>query len=333
MSTCEALGMQRREPEAAGPDVEFVLVVEAGALEHQARLLCESIRLHGGCYRNARIAAVSPTADRRPSRDFAVFSHRHAIDYLELSLRIECPEYRTTNRIYAAAERADRSRADVLVVVDSDTLFLREPDLRLDGADVAVRPVDVKGMCTAGEGDPFDRYWRSLCDLGGIDYERLPFVMPTIDDRPVKASYNGGLVVVRRSTGILQQAADLFGRSVRAGLRPRALGQDAVFASTGFVGQIASAYWGSSQAALSVAIWGATDRVRILEPTYNVPIHVWDQLLARHPTLPLRHPVHVHYHRLCSPGHEHANPLLDGRLPLSAEIGAWIRSRVPFPQI
>ena len=68
-------------------------------------------------------------------------------------------------------------------------------------------------------------------------------------------------MVVRRGTGFPQKAADLFGRSVRAGLCPR------------YVGKIASAFWGSSQATLSVAIWSVTDRVRILEPTYNVPLH------------------------------------------------------------
>jgi hypothetical protein len=316
----------------AVPTIEFVLVVEAGDLEQQARLLCESIRLHGGCYRDARISAVSPTPGRRPSREFAGFAERHAVDYLERSLPMECPEYRTTNRIYAAAERADWSTAEVLVVIDSDTVFLREPDFRLDDTDVALRPVDVKGMCTAGPGDPYDPYWRRLCDLGGIDYERLPFVTPAIDDQRVRASYNGGLVIVRRRSGILQKAADLFGRSVRAGLRPRALGEASVFASTGFVGEIASAFWGSSQATLSVAIWGATDRVRILEPSYNVPIHLWDRWRARHPNLRSENLVHVHYHSLCSPDHARSNPLLDGRLPLSPDVGAWIRSRVPFPQ-
>ena len=311
-------------------DVEFVLVVEAGALEHQSRLLCESIRANGGRYREAPITAVSPIPERRPSREFGAFAERHAIEYLERSLQTEVPEYRTTNRIYAAAERADRSAAEVLVIIDSDTIFLREPDLRLEDTDVALRPVDVKGMCTTGEGDACDPYWRDLCDLGGLEYGRLPFVTPTLDDRPIKASYNGGLVIVRRSSGILQKAAELFGRSVRAGLRPRDR-EHAVYASTGFVGDIASAYWGSAQATLSVAMWGMTDRVRILEPTYNVPLHAWDDWRARHPNVPFADLVHVHYHWLCAPDHVRANPLLDGRLPLAPEVGDWLRSRVPFP--
>src|SRR5262249_5068786 len=154
--------------------VEFVLVVEGGALEPQARVLCESIRVHAGRYRDARISAISPTPDRRPSPAFAAFAAAYHVDYRELALPVECPEYRTSNRVYAAAWCAERSSADVIVVLDTDTVFLREPGLGLDAADVAVRPVDVKGMCTAGPGDPFDGYWQRLCALGGLDYDRLP---------------------------------------------------------------------------------------------------------------------------------------------------------------
>ena len=314
----------------ATPDVEFVLVVEAGILEQQARLLCESLRAHTGRYRDAPIVAMAPRKERRPSQDFIAFAECNEIAYCDRTLEIECPEYGTSHRVFAAADRAERSDAAVLVILDSDTLFLREPDFALDGADVAVRPVDVKGRCTIGAGDPFDPYWRRLCSLGGLTYERLPFVTPTVDDRPVRASYNGGLVVVRRETGILQAAADLFGRSVRAGMSPHAVGESNVFASTGYVGDVASAYWGSSQAALAIAIWSATDRVRLLDPTYNVPLHVWDAWRARHPSVPLEDLVHVHYHWLCTPGYEAANPMLDGRLPFAPELGAWIRSRVPF---
>jgi hypothetical protein len=323
---CQATGSS----EPIVPRVEFVLVVEAGGLEQQATLLCESIRLHAGRYRQAPIVAVSPDPERRPSRGFESFAERHAVEYQAFSLTVECAAYRPANRIFAGAERACRSTADILIVCDSDTLFLREPDFSLDGMDVAVRPVDVKGICPWGADDPFASYWRSLCRLAGVDYERLPCVVPTVEERPVKASYNAGLVVVRRDTGILQKTAELFGRGVRAGLRPRTIGQERVTASTGFVGEIASAYWGTSQAALSLAIWSSTDRVRTLPPTYNVPLHIWEALLAQHPALPLHDLIHVHYHWLGRPGFEAANPLLDGRLPLTANANEWIGARMPF---
>ena len=45
-------------------------------------------------------------------------------------------------------------RRIVSFFMDSDTVLLSEPDLELLEAEVAARPVDVKGMCTSGIGDP-----------------------------------------------------------------------------------------------------------------------------------------------------------------------------------
>lgn len=320
-----------RPASPVAPSVELMLLVEAGALEYQATLLCESLRTFGGRYQNAPICAISPRPSRRPSREFARFAAEHAVEYLELALPNSCPEYGSANRIYASAHRAAHGQTEILVVVDSDTVFLREPDFSLDGADVAARPVDVKGICTTGPNDPFDPYWRRLCRLGGIDYERLPFVTATVDGERIKASYNGGLVAVRRRTGILEKAAELFDRSVKAGLRPYEKRAPSVFSSTGYVGDTASGWWGTSQSTLSVAIWGTTERVRILEPSYNVPLHSWDRFQSRHPALPLESLVHVHYHWLCSPGFERANPLLNGRVPLPQGLATWLGARVPFP--
>ncbi|OPH53089.1 hypothetical protein BC351_31920 [Paenibacillus ferrarius] len=44
-----------------------------------------------------------------------------------------------------------------------------------------------------------------------------PYVVFTVNRQTVKASYNGGLVVVRRSCNIFQRAADYFLKSVEAG--------------------------------------------------------------------------------------------------------------------
>jgi hypothetical protein len=308
-----------------------MLLVEAGSLEYQAMLLCESLRTFGGRYRHMPICAISPRPSRRPSPAFARFADAHAVEYLELALPSACEEYAATYRIYASAYRATRSTSDVLVVVDSDTLFLREPDFLLDGADVMARPVDVKGICTTGPDDPFDLYWRRLCQLGGLDHERLPFVDATVDGARVKASYNGGLVAVRRHTEVFEHAADLFDRAVHAGLRPHANHAPSVFASTGYVGDTASAWWGTSQSTLSVAIWRTTARVRLFEPGYNVPLHSWDQFQSRHQTLPFEGLIHLHYHWLCAPGSGRPNPLLDGRLPLPDRLAAWLGARIPFP--
>ena len=149
-------------------------------------------------------------------------------------------------------------------------------------------------------------------------------------DHRIRASYNGGLIVVRTASGILGAWADLFSRSVAAGLKPRRGSNINVFASTGFVGHEASEYWGSNQAALALAIWSTTTRVCQYPDAYNVPLHQ----VIKHPELtprlrasPL---VHVHYHWLFT------EPYYERALAALRNLGAgpdrldWLTARLPL---
>jgi hypothetical protein len=219
------------------------------------------------------------------------------VEYVEEPLNRACPEYGSANRVFTAAWAEQRLRSDWIVVLDSDTVFLEELELPA-GADVAVRPVDSKGSATEGPADPFDDYWARLAELQGVRLDLLPFVRTTDRRHSIRASYNGGLIVVRRERGILGRWADLFSRSVAADLKPWRGRNLNVFASTGFVGHEASEYWGSNQAAVALAIWSTTSCVFHYPEAYNVPLH----LLMEHPELetgPRTSPlVHVHYHWL-----------------------------------
>jgi hypothetical protein len=155
-------------------------------------------------------------------------------------------------------------------------------------------------------------------------------VETTIDERCVRASYNGGLLTVRRAHGILRKAADLFARSIAAGLRPwKDSGHD-VFASTGFVGKVASEYWGSGQAATAVALWSTTTRVNVYPETYNVPLHSVTEnprLVERLQTSPV---VHVHYHWLfMDPYAPRALDLLR-HLRIEEDRVEWLAQRTPI---
>jgi hypothetical protein len=307
--------------------VTFVLCIEDNAIRAQALLLCESIRRFGGRFRTAPIVAVSPRRGLGVGR-----ATRHALDaigveYVDEPLNDICPEYGSANRVFAAAWVESRARSTWIVVLDSDTIFVDEPELP-GGADVAVRPVDAKGSTTTGPGDPYEDYWRRLAALQHVAIECLPFVATTDGSHRVRASYNGGLVVVRRERGILTAWADLFARSVRAGLKPSPGSDLNVHASTGYVGSAASEYWGSNQAALALAIWSTTNRVHEYPDTYNVPLHL---IMAR-PDLRRRLPplVHVHYHWVFTGAH------YESALAALRDLGAasdrldWLTTRLPI---
>ena len=308
--------------------VTFVLCIENNAIRAQALLLCESIRRFAGRHRDAPIVAVSPRPGKGVTGETLRRLEALGVDYVEEPLNLACPEYGSANRVFAAAWAEAHARSEWVVVLDSDTVFLGEPELPAE-ADVAVRPVDVKGSASAGPGDPFEDYWQRLAALEGVPLDTLPFVSTTVCGSRVRASYNGGLVAVRRERGILGAWADLFARSVAAGLRPwRGHGLD-VYASTGLVGPAASEYWGSNQAAAAVAIWSRTRRVVHFPEAYNVPLHLVlerPDLRAR-PRGPL---VHVHYHWLFAEPHPAA------ALAALRDMGAgpdrlrWLDERLPL---
>jgi len=311
----------------------FVLCIEDTGIREQALLLCQSIRAFGGAQAASPILAVAPRAGRGVDRKTRAALASLDVEYAEVALNDVCPEYASANRVVAAAWAEARVSTEWIVVLDSDTVLLDRLPLPPD-ADVALRPVDSKGSASAGPDDPFDSYWQALAALEPVDLEALPFVATTDGRHRVRASYNGGLVAARRSAGLLTRWADLFARSVAAGLRPWRGRAENVHASTGYVGLAASEYWGSNQAALAVAAWSAGLRIVDYPETCNVPLHLLaqraDLVEARAGRIPLATPIHVHYHWMfTAPYHRTACDTLR-RLAVPADRLAWLEARLPI---
>jgi hypothetical protein len=305
--------------------VEFALLVESGALEAQALLLVESLRRFGGRHAGARVTVVSPRRSRRPSRTTIRSLRRHGAEYLPLDLSGACPVYPTSWRVHALARLERRPGPDVIVQLDSDTVFLGDVGPLCVGAPATARPVDVKGMGTTGPGDNFERYWSALCGLAGVDLETMPFVSTSVEGIPIRATHNAGFVAARRATGLFARADELFRRSVEADLRPHAGSGLNILAGTGEVGPAGSEWWGSAQAATSVAAASLGIEIGPLDDRINVPVHLWDELQRKPESV-----IHAHYHGLLAAPLSRSNPLLDGRIGLAEDVAAWLRSRVPL---
>lgn len=316
--------------EANTPNVGFVACIEGGVLEAQALLLFESIRRYAGRFRDFPIYALSPRAGHGISQNARCKLEKLGVNYIDAILNTECLVYGPANRVAAAAHIETMYPHEVLVILDSDTLFLREPSefVLPPDIDVAVRPVDMKGMSTGGLWDSFDAYWQELCLRCGVDYDEIPSTESFVDRQRIKANYNGGLVVVRSGLGVLGHWADFFFRSVREGLRPYTNARS-FRTGAGWIEPAAGNLWGSNQAALSLAIWSSTRRVHELSPTYNYPLHLHHQIDAALARRVFPQLVHVHYHWLLEPDALPSNPLLRWRGPLSASQKVWLRAATP----
>lgn len=312
--------------ETSDGGVEFVFIAEAGILEQQALLLCESIRRFAGAYSRCPVTVVSPRSARRPSAAAIRKFGQLQAEYLPAEVESCCPEYGTSYRVHSLALVERRPGPPIIVQLDSDTLFLAEPDLSMRECDAAARPVDAKGMCTAGPGDRFEDYWRALCALVGVAYDAVPLVETVIGAQTVRASYNGGLIAARRSCSLFQRTENAFRRLVAAGMKPWAASGPMISTGTGMLDGAATAYWGTSQAAFSLAAVAAKRAVRILPDTHNFPLHLLDQMSIPAPA----RLVHIHYHGLFSAGSADANPLLEGKLPVAEGTIEWLKARLPL---
>src|SRR5262249_38318976 len=141
--------------------------------------------------------------------------------------------YLPINRIVAGAWAEQNLATDFIVILDSDMLLVREPTFHPENA--GARPVDVKGSASAGPDDPLDGYLRRICAFAGIAVDELPWVTATIDRARIRASYNAGFTIVRRSCGILGATAEIFMASFAENLRPLRDRKLDVLASTGLV--------------------------------------------------------------------------------------------------
>jgi len=304
-------------------ELAFVFCIEGTAIEAQALLLAESIRRFAGLYAASRIVAVNP----RPHIPIARATERRlaelGVRYVCASLNRTGSAYLPINRIVAGAWAEAHLEEHYIVMLDSDMLFVAPPAFARAGA--GVRPVDAKGATSAGSYDGLDAYWAAMCGIAGIELSALPFLTTTIDRLRVRASYNAGFCIVRRSLGILTETHRVFEVSRLHDLRPLRNRTDSVYASTGWVGAEASEWWGSSQAALSAAIHARACDVRVYDGAYNVPLNLVERDADGSLRWPHVEPVLFHYHWLTAP--EHRGELFRRleRFRVADRVLSWLR--------
>jgi hypothetical protein len=312
----------------AAATASFVLCIENNAIRDQAILLCESIRQFGGRYRDSPILAFSPRAGLAVDGETRRVLADMGVQYVDEPLNTTCREYSPANRVFAGKWAEAHCDTDFVVVLDSDTVYLKEPEM--PSGDVAVRPVDSKGSATRGPGDAFEDYLgRALRD---VRHDDRPATLPSRDDRrPAHPR-----LVQRRPDRLSPRQGHL-----HAGRRPlfritrrrhaavprqrhRHLRVD------GPVGQAGSEFWGSSQAVLAIAIWATTDRVLHYPPTYNLPLHLVAATGEIDPVWTAVPPVHVHYHYMFTPQRCEIAMEIMAKLGVTEDRLAWLADRVPF---
>lgn len=155
----------------------FAFMLDGESLREGA-LLVGSLRAFGGAMKDLPVLCMVPGgADTLPLAEREKFV-AYGCDFASFE-----PDERTAGLPFATkvsaaaeAERLSRGKADILVWLDHDTVFAREPsELRLPpGALIGARPVHHRLIGPLWDGDP-DQYWAAVYRVCGADRGgRLP---------------------------------------------------------------------------------------------------------------------------------------------------------------
>lgn len=262
--------------------LEIVICTEKGALEEMSCLLVASIRSLPYPWNKTPIYSYQPRKSFEISDKTRDFFKRYNVHFSDFNLNQDFIEYPLANKPIVCAYHESVSKADRLLFIDSDTIFINPPVLleQLQG-DVKIRPVD---LCTNKM--PTDKnfssgdatYWSSLYKL--LKIERRETVISTIDNQEILEYYNSGFVCVNRKKQVFSRWLENF-KSVMAERLVPDNGQYFV-----------------EQTTFSATVAQMNLKVDILPKDYNFPVSYYIKKWRGFYPFSLGDRVHIHYHKL-----------------------------------
>jgi hypothetical protein len=259
--------------------LRFVLCVEAGRLEGESLLLCRSIRRFGGRFADAPVSAYRPREGEPIAQATRDELARLDVELIEEPLNRDLAHFPIANKVHAAQHAEASVGERIIVVLDSDAVFLAEPGaLELgEGFDAGVSAVGKVGDGSTGPGHRNEPYWERLYELAGATGR--PFTETALKGKRVRGYWNSGLVALRREMGLARAWLELMRLLVSKPHLPDR-GMDAV-----------------DQLALAAVLAREPERIAPLPSTYNYRITRRQNLRPDEAGLDLADLVHVHYMR------------------------------------
>ncbi len=292
----------------------FLACVEQGPLEPKGLLLFRSIRRYCGRLASARIVSFNPRGGPPLSPTTLRELDALGVERVDLHLNPDFGFLPWSNKIFAGVWAEQHLDEEILVLLDSDTFFCREPDALLlpRALDAAARPVNRKRRGSAGPGDERDAYWLRLYEMCGV--AERPFLETTVSRERIRAYWNAGLVAVRREAGLFAA----WERDFRM-----------LMAAEHWLGK--PSMKNLDQFALAATLARLEGKVAVLDGRYNYPLPWRGELREPLRSAPLEELVHVHYFGWFNmPGFLAA---LDPPLCPDSEIVRWLAPQLPLPPI
>jgi hypothetical protein len=296
----------------------FVFVMEQGDLEAQTTLLVESIRRLASL-RDSPIVVVQPRRGPPPSpASLSLLAENH-VEFISGDFNQAWRRHGPMNKAFASAlaEAELEQSVETLVFLDSDTLFVSEPDgLELTGPHVAgATPIAVWRVGRVGQlrDEPLTPYWKLLYENCGVTEIPNWHVTTTLDQRQMLPYFNSGVVATRPSYGIFRKWK---ANAERLALNPTAQNFHSESREFFFLDQ---------------TVLAATLVAELSQEQFRVQSHRFNYPLALHQVLPegiravtLDDITIVHYHKAFW------NLYWKDKIELLEPLSPWLSSRLPL---
>jgi len=270
--------------------VAFLICTENNHLIQQSHLLGESIREFCGSLSDSPIYAFSPRRGLAPDPHSRDFLKDLNIQLMDEVLNEEFHSSPQANKIFITDWAERNLSEDILVFVDSDSVFLNEPIniSRLKNG-IAACCAWAPGIASYGEADPADQIWQEAAKLCDIKLGE-PTLRSLITQELMRPYFNTGLIATRRLVGVFSLWLDTYKKIMRSPIIARLM-------QTNY--QIESKYFQPEffleQFAFALAVMKSKADVETLDGHYNCPLHYRSSLNAALSTADLSEFIHVHY--------------------------------------
>jgi len=254
----------------------YIACIENGYLEGQTLLLCRSIRKFAGRYADAPIYTFQTSHGTEIKQGTLEALAELAVDHSSILLNPAYHANAYANKVFVSAYAEEQLEEDILVFLDSDTVFVGEPLAFAlpSGIDAAACSADSKHLSSTGEGDPRDEVWQRIYRLYSLTNE--PRVVTPTGVR-TRAFFSGGLVVVRRSAGIFRAWQSQLLAMLDSGVIPEHMRGR------------------SDEISLTTVLVSRFDQVKLLDGRYNYLVYRRAALLRPFDRAKLEELVHLHY--------------------------------------
>jgi len=171
-------------------------------------ILEKSLRTFGGKYRDSDIRLFVPKSQYEELRQSPLLTDNSRINLHPLTIDPRSEEFYYTGKVFAAAlaEQIAAQDDQILVWIDSDTIFLRQPD-EFDLAEnicFGYRPVMHNLMSSLYHESPTD-FWKRVYTLLSVQDEAFFPMLTHTDKQEIRPYFNCGVIAVRSQRGILRK--------------------------------------------------------------------------------------------------------------------------------